>query len=195
MTNQYDHYYQTENLFGEPSNELIDYFQSKDTKAKVLDIGCGQGRNALALGRIGFNVTGVDHSKTGIDQLNSAALQEGLTVTGVIGDMFQLDGLNNFDYFILDSMFHFTKKDREAEINFLKSLLTKAKPGAEIVICNQDTGDKCTTIIETLCSKENAIVKLQGPFNYIFKDSTTGHKSTTPYKFMVFEKIRNYLKN
>ena len=190
MTTQYDQYYKTENLFGEPSKELLNFFRSKDPNSTVIDIGCGQGRDAIAVGRLGFKVIGVDNSKTGIEQLNVVAKNEGLNVTGMVGNMFNLDGLNEFDFFILDSMFHFTTKDREKEVKFLKSLLSESKPGAEFVICNQNTGDKCKTIVETFLEEKNAKLKLEQEFEYIFTDSETNHQSTTPYKLLVFEKLR-----
>ena len=190
MTNHYDTYYKTENLFGEPSKELLNYFKSKDSNSSVLDIGCGQGRDAIAVGRLGFKVIGIDNSTTGIDQLNSMAQKEGINVTGKVGDMFKQDGLNDFDFFILDSMFHFTKKDREKEVKFLKSVLTEAKPGAEIVICNQDTGNKCKTILETFLSEKNVKLKVEQKFEYVFTDTETNHSSTSPYKLLVFEKLR-----
>jgi tellurite methyltransferase len=47
MTVTYDKYYQTENLFGEPYHELIQFYAEFPKKGKVLDLGCGQGRHAI----------------------------------------------------------------------------------------------------------------------------------------------------
>jgi 2-polyprenyl-3-methyl-5-hydroxy-6-metoxy-1,4-benzoquinol methylase len=44
----------------------------------VLDLGCGDGRHALALARRGINVVGVDYVQTRIDQANDVARKEGL---------------------------------------------------------------------------------------------------------------------
>lgn len=38
-----------------------------------MDLGCGQGRDVLFLGRIGYRVIDVDISDVGIQQLNLAA--------------------------------------------------------------------------------------------------------------------------
>ena len=70
MTVTYDKYYQTENLFGEPYPELIEFFAEYPYKGKLLDLGCGQGRDAIALARLGYSVTGIDNSKVGIQQMN-----------------------------------------------------------------------------------------------------------------------------
>ena len=63
----YDDYYKTENLFGEPYKELVAFFKKYPLKGKLLDIGCGQGRNAIPLAKIGYQVTEIDIAKFGIE--------------------------------------------------------------------------------------------------------------------------------
>ena len=67
----YDKYYKTEDLFGEPYPELIDFFKIYEPKGKLIDLGCGQGRDSISLAKLGYNVTGIDNSKVGIDQMIS----------------------------------------------------------------------------------------------------------------------------
>ena len=88
MSTTYDELYETEDLFGNPYPELIDYFTSQSNKGRVLDLGCGQGRNAIPLARLGFEVTGVDLTKVGISQMNQIAKSENLTLVGVLSDMY-----------------------------------------------------------------------------------------------------------
>ena len=59
MTVAYSKNYQTENLFGEPYPELIDFFTNYRNKGRLLDLGCGQGREAIPVARLGFEVTGI----------------------------------------------------------------------------------------------------------------------------------------
>lgn len=58
----YDKYYETENLFGKPYAELIEFFNNYDHKGCLIDIGCGQGRDCIPLARLGYKVTGIDNS-------------------------------------------------------------------------------------------------------------------------------------
>ena len=51
MNVEYDKYYQTEKLFGEPYPELINFYAEIKNKGKLLDLGCGQGRDAIALAK------------------------------------------------------------------------------------------------------------------------------------------------
>ena len=50
---------------------------------KALDMGCGQGRNALFLGLKGFDVTAVDNNPQAVQNVNELARMEGLDVLGV----------------------------------------------------------------------------------------------------------------
>ncbi len=53
---------------------------------RVLDVGCGPGRHALALARRGAEVTGVDISATFVDLAREAAAAEGLACTFEVAD-------------------------------------------------------------------------------------------------------------
>ena len=81
----YDKHYKTEEYFGDPYPELIDFLSGISPKGKLLDLGCGQGRDAIPLARLGFKVTGIDNSSTGIDQMLKIAQEEGLTLKGNFG--------------------------------------------------------------------------------------------------------------
>jgi len=45
----------------------------------ALDMGCSNGRNALYLGQLGFNVTAIDTNPGAIDMLNSIVNDEGIS--------------------------------------------------------------------------------------------------------------------
>ncbi|MCB0820944.1 MAG: methyltransferase domain-containing protein, partial [Bacteroidetes bacterium] len=82
MKSAYDKYYETEELFGEPYPELIEFFRTYSLKGKVLDLGCGQGRDSIAIARLGYEVTGIDNSRTGIEQMLEIAASENLNLKG-----------------------------------------------------------------------------------------------------------------
>lgn len=188
MTTAYDNYYQAENLFGEPYPELIDFFSNRQSKEKLLDLGCGQGRDAIALARMGFAVTGIDNSKVGIDQMNQVAKVENLQLIGLVRDIYKFDKFDAFDIILLDSMFHFAQKDKPKEIELLKRIGSKIKSGCTVVICIQDTGKKVKILKETIDSVIKLNRLLDTEFKYVFEDRDTGHKSETNYRMVVFEK-------
>lgn len=185
----YDKYYETENLFGNPYPELIVFFQAIPEKGKLLDLGCGQGRDAIALARLGFDVTGIDHSKVGIAQMNEIAAAEDLALTGDVMDIFEFKNFDDYDFVLLDSMFHFEKNDLQKETDFIKRILSEVKRNCLIVFCIQDTGEK-VEILNNCGSQQSRVESLHDQkFDYIFEDKETGHKSKSPYRMIVVKRI------
>ncbi|NER10443.1 Tellurite resistance protein TehB [Muriicola jejuensis] len=188
MTVTYDKYYQTENLFGEPYSELIEFFDEFPNKGKLLDLGCGQGRDAIALARLGYSVTGIDNSKVGIDQMNQIGQVENLNLVGQVDDIYAFDRFDEFDIIILDSMFHFAKKDKEKEIGLIKKIISDLRNGSLVVVCIQDTGDKVQILNKALDFKKKRKRLMDKDFKYIFEDKHSGHKSETDYRMIIVEK-------
>lgn len=184
----YDKYYQTENLFGEPYRELIDFFSEYPPTGKVLDLGCGQGRDSIPLSRLGFEVMGIDNSEVGIEQMNRIAKTENLKLTGVTTDIFEFDDFTDYDFVLLDSMFHFTKNDRKKETEFIRRILSKIKKGCLLIFCIQDTGKKVNILNETIDHRGQLDRLVDKKIKYIFEDSETGHKSETNYRMIVIRK-------
>lgn len=59
--------------FGRKARPEIKQILRYKRKGNVLDLGCGEGQNALFLSSKGFNVVGVDISKTAINRLSRRA--------------------------------------------------------------------------------------------------------------------------
>ena len=192
MAVTYDKYYQTENFFGEPYPELIDFLANYPKKGKLLDLGCGQGRDSIALARLGYNVSGVDNSKVGIDQMNEIGKAENLNLIAQVADIYNFDQFDKFDIILLDSMFHFAKNDKEKEIGLIKKIVSKIKNEGLIIVCIQDTGDK-VEILNKAIDFQKKLNRLTGKnFKYTFEDKESGHKSETKYRMIIVEKQTSY---
>ena len=182
-------YYKTLNLFGDPYPELIDFFRDYELRGKVLDIGCGQGRNAIALARLGYSVTGIDNSSVGIEQMNTIAKAENLKVNGLVEDIYTYDGYADFDIVLLDSMFHFEKRDKERETDLIKNIAQKIDHSSLICICIQDTGKKVSILKDTIDGSGIDVEILNdSSLMYIYEDKTSGHKSETKYCMYILKK-------
>ena len=188
MTVSYDKYYQTANLFGEPYPELIEFMSVFPKKGKVLDLGCGQGRDAIALARLGYAVTGIDHSKVGIDQMNEIGKIEELNLVGEVGDIYSFDRFDEFDIVLLDSMFHFAKKDKGKEIELISSIVSGIKDGSVLVVCIQDSGDKVKILNQAIDSETEHTRLTDRKFNYNFEYEESRHKSEMGYRMIAIEK-------
>ncbi|MEM8890813.1 MAG: class I SAM-dependent methyltransferase [Bacteroidota bacterium] len=188
MSNSYDSYYQQKDLFGMPYPELLAFFSQFEGKGKILDLGCGQGRDSIPLARMGFEVFAVDSSKVGIDQIKEVVKEEGLKLRAEVADIYAFGEIDFFDFLLLDSMFHFTKKDKEKECQFLERLMKGMKAGAIICICIQITAKKWK-VLQELVSR-NSFMRMihQEDFLYSFHDQSSGHKSTSDYRMICLKK-------
>ncbi len=131
---KYDKYYEERNHFGEPYPELVKFFSEQKRRGRVLDLGCGQGRDALAIARLGYEVTGVDTSAVGIEQMMHDAKKENLPVEGFVADFYDYSIDSDFDFVLLDSILHFYKRESEKETQFLYRVMDSMKIGAFLCI-------------------------------------------------------------
>src|SRR5262245_32675815 len=92
--------------FGKPSAEIIALADSLPRNSSVLDLGCGEGRNALFLAERGFDVTAVDISAHGINKLRSLASQSHLPVRTEISDMRSYQFGRHYDLIISHGCLH-----------------------------------------------------------------------------------------
>lgn len=113
-------------------SELLDFTRFK----KVLDAGCGIGRNSIYLAKKGCNVHAVDISTTALGVLKSAAAKEGvsgkITVHNIaLRDIFPF-AQDEFDL-VLDSYVfcHFT--DERFKKNYREELNRVTKPGGIVL--------------------------------------------------------------
>jgi SAM-dependent methyltransferase len=104
-----------------PSQKLIEfskYFSGKD----ALDFACGNGRNALYLAELGFNVDAYDISDIALDNLNANAIESIKTK--------QID----LDDFEPEKKYDLIVKCNYLDRDAITKLLSALKPGGIIII-------------------------------------------------------------
>jgi SAM-dependent methyltransferase len=111
-----------------PDESLISYFDRGLLKqGKALDIGCGKGRNSVYLAKRGFDVDGVDFSKTSIEMGKQIAKEQSLEVNFLCQSIFDFEGKPESYDFIYDSgCLHHIKPHRRNQ--YLKTILKCLKP-------------------------------------------------------------------
>jgi SAM-dependent methyltransferase len=68
------------------------------TPATALEIGMGQGRNTIAMARLGWDVTGIDISDEGIRQALDEAKKQNVNIRAVVADADKFDfGKDRYD--------------------------------------------------------------------------------------------------
>lgn len=98
-----------------PYPELVSLFSSLPSSARVLDVGCGTGRNALYLAGLGCNVVAVDMDETAISTLRHDASSAGLSISTVTADMRTMSPGTDFDLILLDRVLHYLDDPQEQQ--------------------------------------------------------------------------------
>lgn len=84
----WDDRYATEgDVFGRAPNQFVAEVLAEASPGEVLDLGCGQGRNAIWLASRGHRVTAVDFSEVGVEHAAGHAAEAGVEVEFVAADL------------------------------------------------------------------------------------------------------------
>lgn len=101
----------------------------------AVDLGCGEGRNAVWLAQQGWDVTAVDFSSVGIERGRAGAEALGLDVTWVVADLETHDlGQGAFDLVAVIYV-HWPSERTEP---FLRRAAAAVAPGGHLVIVGHD---------------------------------------------------------
>ena len=92
-------------LYGKaPSPFLVEHLDLL-RKGETLDVGMGEGRNAVYLASKGFKVTGVDFSETAIERARKLAQETGVSVDAKVQDLnFFLVPLMKYDCIVVTEL-------------------------------------------------------------------------------------------
>lgn len=107
---------------------------------KVLDMGCGQGRNALYLGLKGFDVTAVDNNPHAVQNVEELARIEELNVRAFEYDLNAANIQENFDYMVATVVFMFLMPRYVPDV--IANMKEHTTPGGyNLIVSAMDTED------------------------------------------------------
>lgn len=138
MSSKYDNLYREDpNVCGSPFPEFVSFAQRASGQGKtVLDLGCGQGRDAFVFAQQGYRVVGVDASDTGIAQMNARATAEGLLIEGVVANIITYRPIEEFDAVIVDRTLHMLS-DEANRITVLTYVVSALRPRGHVLIADE----------------------------------------------------------
>jgi SAM-dependent methyltransferase len=117
-----------------PDENLVSYVEQGLLPAggKVLDLGCGPGRNALHLASAGFDVTAVDLSPTALAWAEERAREAGADIRFVCGDAFTAAPDGPYDLIYDSGCFHHLPPHRR--VSYLALLDRALAPGGHFAL-------------------------------------------------------------
>ena len=119
--NQYnweEDYKSNDILWGLKPNEVLTrYVKLLPENGKVLDIGIGEGRNALYLAKLGFEVEGIDLSQTAVQRCKELSNKYGVQLKASVNDILSFDiSSEKYDLIILSNVLNFFTPDEIRKI-------------------------------------------------------------------------------
>ena len=85
-------------------------------KLKLLDIGCGEGKDAVFMAKCGYNVTAFDISDSGIEKTKRLAELSRVNINAFTGDLFEIRLSENFDIIYSSGILHCIQPEMRYEI-------------------------------------------------------------------------------
>lgn len=137
MAYNYDALYgETPNALGQASQFVVEFFKDfPPNPITVLDVGCGQGRDAIFVAKLGHTVVGVDISPNGIADLEAAAHLEKLNLTGIVADITAFTPTHDFDVILFDRTLHMLPEAERHTV--LQELLSFVRDGGWVLISDE----------------------------------------------------------
>ena len=119
MPVNYDEYYSAQDhALGPAFEDVIAIFQNLEAGQTVLDVGVGQGRDAIPLAQMGHRVVGIDLSSIGIEQLKTAAASQHLNIDAEVADLCTYSPTERLDIILFDRTLHMITNTIERENAF-----------------------------------------------------------------------------
>jgi len=117
---------------GKPNQTVEKIASTLPAGTRALDLGCGEGRNALYLASRGFKVSAFDISIAGVGKLLAIARERHLAIDAFVCDMREYEFPFHFDLIVCMGCLHLVKRDEwQAIINRIKQATV---PGGQNII-------------------------------------------------------------
>ena len=102
--------------FGNPSKEVEDIVSLLPKGAKILDVGCGDGRHSLYLATLGFQVDAFDISESAINKIDYLKEQNNLNINTYMCDVLEFEFKYKYDLIIVHGVLQFIEREKQTEI-------------------------------------------------------------------------------
>ena len=141
---------------------------------KALDLGCGQGRNALFLVQHGFDVTAVDQNELSLEILQSIVEQEDLEMPVGIYDINSASIGQTYDFIVSTVVLMFLQADRIPAI--IQNMQEQTSIGGyNLIVCAMNTEDYPCSVNFPFTFKEGELANYYQDWELIKYNENPGH--------------------
>jgi tellurite methyltransferase len=120
VTNPYDTRYAAPGLYwgAKPSAMCLRVLDllPPERPLRLLDVGCGEGRNAVFFARNGYRVTAFDSSPVGVEKAERAAADLGLSLEAFVADVNVYRPSESFDVIFSTGVLHYVPRKLRTEV-------------------------------------------------------------------------------
>ena len=154
-------------------SEVLEAMESL-SPGKALDLGCGQGRNALFLAQHGFEVTAVDQNELALEILQSIVEQEDLEMTVGLYDINSANLKQSYDLIVSTVVLMFLQADRIPAI--IRNMQDQTNPGGyNLIVCAMDTEDYPCQVPFSFTFKEGELADYNKDWELVKYNENPGH--------------------
>ena len=154
-------------------SEVLEAMESL-SPGKALDLGCGQGRNALFLAQHGFEVTAVDQNELALEILQSIVEQEDLEMTVGLYDINSANLKQSYDLIVSTGVLMFLQADRIPAI--IRNMQDQTNPGGyNLIVCAMDTEDYPCQVPFSFTFKEGELADYYKDWELVKYNENPGH--------------------
>ena len=154
-------------------SEVLEAMESL-SPGKALDLGCGQGRNALFLAQHGFEVTAVDQNELALEILQSIVEQEDLKMTVGLYDINSANLKQSYDLIVSTVVLMFLQADRIPAI--IRNMQDQTNPGGyNLIVCAMDTEDYPCQVPFSFTFKEGELADYYKDWELVKYNENPGH--------------------
>lgn len=152
--------------------EIVNMIEDLPPEGRVLDLGCGEGRNSIYLAEFGFKVDAVDNSKAGIAKLCTMAKANNLKINAQLCDVRKYSFHATYDLIVAHGLFHLIERDDwQKIIHNMKQFTNPNGINVVVVFTNiipppDDLRDLCVGLFE-----EEELFNLYEDWNILMKNS------------------------
>lgn len=122
-----------------PLSIIVELEKKLKRNSKILDLGCGEGRDAIYLAKKGHRVTAMDISETAIERLNKISKDKKLKIKAEVGDLETYKIKEDYDVVIALASMHFLSKKKIYSL--IKEIKKRTKEGGFNLIIVFRKGD------------------------------------------------------